>query len=54
MFDKDEILKNVPPEKTDRVMAILNRWVKGEITTMQADRELQIAGVKLPKPSEGG
>lgn len=34
--------------KEDRILKILNRWVSGEITTEQADRELQVAGVRLP------
>jgi len=43
----------IPPGKENRVMIILDRWVKGEITVMQADRELEVAGVKLPKSKEG-
>ena len=43
--------------KEDRIVIILKRWVEGEITTAQADRELEISGVELPerniKLSEG-
>jgi hypothetical protein len=35
--------------KNNRVLIIMKRWVKGEMSTAQADRELKIAGVKLPK-----
>ena len=34
--------------KPDRVLEIIQRWVDGEIKTDQADRELKLAGVKLP------
>jgi len=43
----------IPPGKEDRVMTILERWVNGEISTDQADRELEVAGVELPNPNEG-
>jgi len=36
--------------KNKRILIIMERWVKGEITTSQADRELEITGVKLPTP----
>ncbi len=39
-------------EKAHRILAILNRWVNNEISTDQADRELEIAGVKLPGNGE--
>ena len=41
-----------PPGKEDLILFILERWVMGEISTDQADRELKTAGVKLPE-SEG-
>lgn len=36
-----------------RILTIMERWVKGEIKTDQADRELEVAGVKLPKQNSG-
>lgn len=39
-------------KKQDRTVRIMVRWVKGEIKTDQADRELEVAGVKLPKIGE--
>jgi len=35
--------------KEDRTLIIMQRWVDGEITTEQADRELEVTGVELPK-----
>lgn len=37
--------------KQKRILSILDRWVTGEITTAQGNRELKVAGVKLPKGS---
>lgn len=39
-------------KKEKRTLIILQRWVNGEITTIQTDRELEIAGVKLPPKKE--
>lgn len=42
----------VPPGKEDRVLSVMKRWVEGEITIDQADRELALHGVKHPKEME--
>lgn len=34
--------------KGKRILIIMERWVKGEISSEQADRELKLNGVKLP------
>ena len=39
--------------KESRNVTIMERWVKGEIKTDQADRELEVTGVKLPKQNPG-
>ena len=43
----------IPPGKEDRVISILVRWVLGEISIEQADRELEVAGVERLKTNEG-
>ena len=35
--------------KNDRILIIMQRWVSGEISTDQANRELTTAGVELPE-----
>jgi hypothetical protein len=40
--------------KDKRILTIMDRWVKSEIKSDQADRELKQAGVKLPKGIKKG
>lgn len=35
--------------KDKRIITIMERWVKGEIKTDQADHELVVTGMKLPQ-----
>ena len=48
MWDKYD-LNNLLPVKDQRTLIILQRWLNHEITSAQADREMQINGIELPK-----
>jgi hypothetical protein len=49
-YPEDGII--IPKRKERRVLIILLRWVSGEISNDQADRELSVMGVKIRKPGE--
>ncbi len=38
--------------KDNRILTIMKRWVSGEISSEQADKELKQTGVKLPNKTE--
>lgn len=44
---------SIPQGKANRALSIVERWVNGEISAEQADRELQVIGVRLPDEKGG-
>ena len=38
--------------KQDKIVETMEKWVNGELTSQDADSELEELGIKLPKPEE--